>query len=86
MFNLLIGNLLGIYINMMAVSYRKLFSLSFYALTNPLYWFLHSIGGYIALWQLFANPFYWEKTEHGITSVTVPVVLRGEEYSNGDQS
>jgi len=86
MFNLLIGNLLGIYINMMAVSYRKLFSLSFYALTNPLYWFLHSISGYIALWQLFANPFYWEKTEHGITSVTVPVVLRGEEYSNGDQS
>ena len=83
MFNLLIGNLLGIYINMMAVSYRHLFSLTLYALTNPLYWMLHSISGYIALWQLFVNPFYWEKTEHGITSVAASGLVRGEEYVNG---
>jgi hypothetical protein len=31
------------------------------------YWTLHSIAAYVALWQLFRNPFYWEKTTHGLT-------------------
>ncbi len=33
----------------------------------PLYWLLHSIACYRALWQLLTAPFYWEKTSHGLT-------------------
>ena len=67
-FNLLIGNMFGIYLNMIAVFRRKLFDLTPYALTNPIYWIMHSIAAYMALWQLFTKPFYWEKTKHGLTS------------------
>ncbi len=67
LFNLLWGNALAIYLNMLAVFKRRLYSLTPYALLNPLYWILHSIAAYKALWQLFTNPFYWEKTLHGLT-------------------
>jgi len=35
----------------------------------PFYWFLHSVASFKALWQLITNPFYWEKTSHGETSI-----------------
>jgi hypothetical protein len=66
-FNLLFGNGIVIYMNMMSVFRRKLYTLLPFALLNPLYWILHSIAAYKALWQLISNPFYWEKTEHGIS-------------------
>lgn len=68
-FNLLFGNGIVIYMNMMSVFRRKLYSLLPFALLNPFYWILHSIASYKALWQLITNPFYWEKTEHGISEV-----------------
>lgn len=33
-------------------------------LTRPLYWPLHSIAAYRALWELAARPFFWAKTPH----------------------
>ena len=38
-----------------------------WALANPLYWLLHSVASYKALWQLIVKPHYWEKTVHGLT-------------------
>ncbi len=68
LFNLLVGNFMGIYLNMIAVFRRRLFSLLPAALLNPFYWlFFHSPAAYKALWQLFFRPFYWEKTTHGIS-------------------
>lgn len=67
--NLIIGNLLGIYLNMLAVFRRRQFHLTVWAITNPVYWFMHSIASYMALWQLVTKPFYWEKTNHGLTTV-----------------
>ena len=67
--NLAIGNFMGIYLNMLSIFKRKNYNLIFYAILNPLYWILHSIAAYKALWQLFTKPFYWEKTEHGISKV-----------------
>lgn len=64
--NLIVGNAMGIYLNMLAVFRRRLFHLTFYSLVNPFYWVLHSIAAYKALWQLFTKPFYWEKTVHGL--------------------
>ena len=37
---------------------------------NPLYWIMHSIAAYKGLWQLIYKPFYWEKTNHGLTKVS----------------
>jgi glycosyltransferase XagB len=67
--NLLIGNFLGVYLNVIAIYLRKNYDLMPYALLNPFYWILHSIAAYKALGQLFTKPFYWEKTQHGISRV-----------------
>lgn len=67
--NLLVGNFLGIYLNMIAVFMRGNFELLPYALLNPIYWLMQSLAAYKALGQLFTKPFYWEKTRHGISRV-----------------
>ncbi len=72
LFNLLLGNGLMIYLNMLAVFKRNYFNLLFFALLNPFYWVLHSIAAYKALWQLFSRPYFWEKTIHGISREIKP--------------
>ncbi|WP_340689795.1 glycosyltransferase family 2 protein [Hydrogenobacter thermophilus] len=74
LFNLLFGNFIGIYLNMLAVFKRKYYELMPYAFLNPIYWILHSIASYKALYELFTKPFYWQKTQHGITKYKPPVV------------
>jgi len=66
--NLTIGNFLAVYLNLLPIFKRRLFSLLPYAFLNPFYWILHSIAAYKALWQLFTKPFYWEKTQHGLAN------------------
>jgi glycosyltransferase XagB len=68
-FSLIVGNLLAILLNMLAIFSRRKYELIPFALTNPLYWCMHSIASYMALWQLITKPFYWEKTDHGLTNV-----------------
>ena len=46
---------------------RRRYRLVMWALANPLYWLLHSLAAYKALWQLIVKPHYWEKTEHGLS-------------------
>ncbi len=67
LFNLLIGNGVMSYLTMLAVFKRRQYHLIPFALLNPAYWILHSIASYKALWQLVRNPFYWEKTRHGLS-------------------
>jgi hypothetical protein len=71
LWNLLFGNFLGIYLSTMAVFKRKYYDLVIYALLNPIYYLLQSFAAWKALKQLFFNPFYWEKTEHGLTEKEV---------------
>jgi cellulose synthase/poly-beta-1,6-N-acetylglucosamine synthase-like glycosyltransferase len=68
-FNFFAGNVLMIYVNMMAVFKRRYYELILYSILNPFYWLMHSIAAYKALWQLIYKPFYWEKTNHGLTKV-----------------
>jgi cellulose synthase/poly-beta-1,6-N-acetylglucosamine synthase-like glycosyltransferase len=49
-----------------------------YALLTPIYWILMSIAAYKALFQLIKNPFYWEKTDHGLTSKEDDTTLSGK--------
>jgi cellulose synthase/poly-beta-1,6-N-acetylglucosamine synthase-like glycosyltransferase len=71
-FNLMVGNILMIYVNMMAVFKRRYFELILFALANPVYWLMHSAAAYMGLYQLITNPFYWEKTNHGLSKVNNP--------------
>ena len=38
-----------------------------HAIFIPVYWLYVSAAAYRAVWQLFRAPFYWEKTEHGVS-------------------
>jgi glycosyltransferase XagB len=71
-FNLIVSNTLVIITSMLGVLPRKDYKLILYALFSPAYWMLQSFAAYKGLWQLFTKPFYWEKTDHGITE-NIPV-------------
>jgi hypothetical protein len=60
-----------VYLNMMGPYKRGAFWLVGWAILNPLYWMLHSLASYKALWQLITKPHYWQKTEHGMSHFTV---------------
>jgi len=71
-FNLMVGNILMIYVNMMAVFKRRFYELILFAIANPIYWLMHSAAAYMGLYQLIVNPFYWEKTNHGLSKINNP--------------
>ncbi|GGD94484.1 glycosyltransferase family 2 protein [Paenibacillus nasutitermitis] len=70
-FMFVFSNVAGVYwvIHELEDNRNRVFSYKLvrYALLTPLYWVLMSIAALKAAWQLVTNPFYWEKTEHGLT-------------------
>lgn len=69
-FNFIAGNVLMIYVNMLAVFKRRYYELILYSACNPIYWLMHSRAAYKGLWQLITKPFYWEKTNHGLSKLS----------------
>jgi glycosyltransferase XagB len=67
LFNLLAGNGALIFLNMLAPIRRGWLDLIPYSLTAFGYWVMISIATYKGFWQLLRNPFYWEKTQHGLS-------------------
>jgi len=67
LFNLLIGNSAFIFLTMIGPLRRGWNDLAGWAVTTFAYWVLMSISAYKALWQLVFSPFYWEKTQHGLS-------------------
>lgn len=63
---LFIGNFVFVYLNVAGSLQRGEFSITRTALLSPLYWGLMSWAAWKGFIQLFTNPFYWEKTEHGL--------------------
>ncbi len=68
--NLLLGNGFFMYVSLIGAWKRNRFRLMPWALTIPAYWVLLSIASYKALYQLIYKPFFWEKTQHGISRFT----------------
>ena len=68
--NLLVGNGLLIYLTMVAPFRRRWTDLAPWGITVIGYWVLMTVAAYKALWQLISNPFYWEKTQHGLSKHT----------------
>ena len=72
LFNLLAGNGAFIYLTMLAPIHRRWLDLIPYSLTVFGYWVLMSIAAYKALYQLLRDPFFWEKTHHGVSQYRAP--------------
>jgi cellulose synthase/poly-beta-1,6-N-acetylglucosamine synthase-like glycosyltransferase len=53
-------------------------------LSMPLLWLAVSIAGYRALWQVWRQPFLWEKTPHGRTRRRPPQFRRRRTSGNQD--
>lgn len=66
LFNLIVGNLLLLLLHVMAISKREMKGMAILILTVPIYWLLHSLASYRALYQLFVKPHYWDKTDHDV--------------------
>lgn len=65
-FSLVFGNFLFIYYYMIGVAKHGHWSLVKFIFLVPLYWLMISRAALKALYQLFFNPHYWEKTIHGL--------------------
>jgi glycosyltransferase XagB len=63
---LFVGNFVFIYLSLAGSLQRGSFTLTRTALLAPLYWGLMSWAAWKGFIQLFTNPFYWEKTTHGL--------------------
>jgi glycosyltransferase XagB len=61
------ANLLFVLTNVLAALKHDDRRLLPWAILSPFYWILISIGAWKGFLQLFANPFYWERTRHGLT-------------------
>lgn len=65
-FSLAFGNFLYLYYHVLGCLKRRNFELVKYAALVPGYWLMMSLAAWKALYQLVANPHYWEKTLHGL--------------------
>ena len=70
--NLVIGNVLMIGVSGAAALGRRNLALIPFMVLLPLYWVLHSIAAWRALYQLITAPSYWEKTPHGLSAHAAP--------------
>jgi cellulose synthase/poly-beta-1,6-N-acetylglucosamine synthase-like glycosyltransferase len=85
LFNLLMGNGLFIYLAMIAPFRRGWLELTPYGLTVFWYWVLTSVAAFKGLWQLIFNPFYWEKTQHGISTHTAAELAKAKAAAGSGQ-
>jgi len=77
LFNLLAGNGAFTYLIMLAPIRRGWLNLIPFSFTLFGYWVLISVAAYKALWQLARNPFFWEKTPHGLSQQTAAPRIAG---------
>ncbi len=79
LFQFIIGNFFFTYSNLLGCysvirdsecrgAMNILYSVVLPGMLAPAYWVLMSVAAYKAAVQLIKNPFYWEKTDHGLTS------------------
>ncbi len=65
--SLTVGNFIFIYVNAYSCVRHNYLDLTVYALLSPFYWVFMSIGAWIGIISLVRHPFYWAKTEHGVS-------------------
>jgi cellulose synthase/poly-beta-1,6-N-acetylglucosamine synthase-like glycosyltransferase len=73
LFNLFVGNTVYLLLYVVTCLQKKKYSSVPYALAMPVYWALISAAAWRGLVQLVTQPFYWEKTMHGVSKNAVKV-------------
>jgi cellulose synthase/poly-beta-1,6-N-acetylglucosamine synthase-like glycosyltransferase len=64
---LFLANFVFVLLGLVSCHKRGLWDLFPFALLMPFYWILISIAAIKGFLQLFTNPWYWEKTSHGLS-------------------
>jgi len=82
LFNLLAGNGALVFLNMLAPVRRGWLDLIPYSLTSLGYWVMISVAAYKGFWQLLRNPFYWEKTQHGVSRHVIRELAQARETTS----
>jgi glycosyltransferase XagB len=75
-FNLIVGNLIYIGLHVGPSIVKKDWGAIPVALLIPLYWMMVSFAAWKGALQLITKPFYWEKTDHGISKVKKHAVFK----------
>jgi cellulose synthase/poly-beta-1,6-N-acetylglucosamine synthase-like glycosyltransferase len=65
--SLVVWNFIFCYANTYVSVRHNLLDLTRYTLLTPVYWVLMSVAAWQGLISLIRNPFYWAKTEHGVS-------------------
>jgi hypothetical protein len=65
--SLVVWNFIFFYSNAYVCVRHGFLDLTRYALLTPVYWVLMSVGAWMGLISLIRRPFYWAKTEHGVS-------------------
>ncbi len=84
--SLVIGNFVFFCSNAYVCVRHNHITLTRYALLAPFYWLLMSIGAWAGLISLVRNPFYWAKTEHGVSITQAERSLALTKVMYADQS
>lgn len=63
--NFVLGGFIHSLFGIIAVLRHGWIQLLPHCLLFPFYWVLHSLASFRAVWQLFTQPYYWDKTSHG---------------------
>lgn len=71
MCNLTIGILMQVVFALISVISHRWWNMLPFTLIFPFYWLLHSISSFRAVFELVRRPHYWEKTEHGLSKMTL---------------
>lgn len=66
------SEVIGLLISLLAVSAKERRHLIPWVLTMPIYFMLGALASYKALYELALNPFYWDKTQHGMRPNPLP--------------
>jgi cellulose synthase/poly-beta-1,6-N-acetylglucosamine synthase-like glycosyltransferase len=70
LFNLIAGYTASLALGFFVLQARGVRMLIPQLIFIPFYWLLISVAAYRAVYQLITAPHYWEKTEHGLTSMS----------------
>ncbi len=69
---LFIANGVFVLLGLLSCQKRGLWDLLPFALIVPIYWVFISMAAWKGFYQLFTNPWYWEKTVHGLDTSAKP--------------
>jgi hypothetical protein len=64
------SEIINLLVSMIAVSRREHRHLMGYVLTTPFYYPMAALSAYKAIKEMVVEPFYWDKTQHGVTTCT----------------